>query len=130
MISLCNMGQPVFVSLNTIVRCRQQEQRELRKQRKRLRDICAVEDHGEELYDIMDVEELCAALTRVQLSDLCDKVQAETCDDAKRTALNNALNLVYLSKGEVCLLAPFRPGSHRSFFTLVLAHFTIVLIRV
>lgn len=80
---------------------RQQEQRELRKQRKRLRDLCAADDDGEELYDITDAEELCAALSRAELVELCDKCEADTCGDAKRTTLNNALNRVYLAKGEV-----------------------------
>ena len=95
--------------------CRQNDQRELRRQRKRLRDLCAAEsadaanDSGdaERLLEADDVEELCRELPRAMIEDLCKAV--EGCDggeDAKRALLEAALTRMYESRGEVRRLRP------------------------
>lgn len=81
---------------------RQQEQRELRKQRKRLRDLCAVETDGEELWEIGDVEEICAAFSRDEIKALCDGLEGGAGDEAaQHVLLEAALQTVYQSRGEV-----------------------------
>jgi hypothetical protein len=90
-----------------MARCfRQQDQRELRRQRKRLRDLCANEAEGddENLLEVDDVEELCRELSRAQLEALCSDVEGQVDEAGKRSLLEQALQTVYESKGEVWLL--------------------------
>lgn len=81
--------------------CRQQDQRELRRQRKRLRDACAAADGSEALLEVEDVEELCRELGREAITALCDTVEAAEGEDAKRAALEAALSHMYEARGEV-----------------------------
>lgn len=81
--------------------CRQQDQRELRRQRKRLRDACAGADGGEALLEVEDVEELCRELGREAITALCDAVEAAGEEDAKRAALEAALSQMFEARGEV-----------------------------
>lgn len=81
--------------------CRQQDQRELRRQRKRLRDLCAAGEGGEGLLEAEDVEELCRELAREQITALCGDVEAAKGEDAQRDALEAALNQMYEARGEV-----------------------------
>lgn len=80
--------------------CRQQDQRELRRQRKRLRELCGA-DAAEGLLEAEDTEELCRELGREQLSTLCDAVDEAADEDAQRAALEAALNQMYEARGEV-----------------------------
>eukprot|EP00892_Ulva_mutabilis_P012565 jgi/Ulvmu1/9681/UM055_0019.1 len=81
-------------------RIKQQDQRELRRQRKRLRDLCATGDGGEGLLEAEDVEELCRELTREPLATLCDGVEAADGEDAQRSVLEAALSQMYEARGE------------------------------
>lgn len=97
----------------SVRRCRQNDQRELRRQRKRLRDICAAEaadgvsggsPDAERLLEPDDVEELCRELPRAAIEDLCTEVEGcEGGEEAKRGLLEAALSSVYESRGEVCV---------------------------
>jgi hypothetical protein len=93
-------------SLTPARACRQQEQRELRKQRKRLRDICCIEGEadGEELWEIGDVEDICAAFSRDELKALCDALDAAADEAGQHAALEAALQTIYQSRGEVRVL--------------------------
>ena len=82
----------------------------MRRQRKRLRDLCAAESadaaggsgDAERLLEPDDVEELCRELARAAIEELCKQV--EQCDggeDTKRALLEAALTRMYQSRGEV-----------------------------
>ena len=81
--------------------CRQQDQRELRRQRKRLRDLAGEEIDSEPLVDTDDVEELCRELSREQLESLCAQLQAASNEDEKRRAVDDAVQQMYSTRGEV-----------------------------
>ena len=83
------------------VRCRQQDQRDLRRQRKRLRELCAAEADGEALVDTEDVEELCKDLSKDKIEALCGAMEKAEGDEAKRSAAAAALEELYSSRGEV-----------------------------
>lgn len=84
--------------------CRQQDQRELRRQRKRLRDLCSSSgDGGGDLLDPGDVEDLCKELSRQQIEALCDGLEKVSGTEEKTTLLDSAMQDLHASRGEVRL---------------------------
>lgn len=80
---------------------RQQDQRELRRQRKRLRELCAREHDGEALLEVEDAEDLCKELPRAAIEALCAAVEGAAGEDAARAAVAAAVDEMYGSRGEV-----------------------------
>jgi hypothetical protein len=92
--------------------CRQQDQRELRRQRKRLRDLAAQDADGEALIDGEDVEDMCRELGREAIAALCVQLEAADGEDEMRGAVEAAFRAMCSTRGDVrALLSLLRMAS-------------------